>query len=169
MRYVKQRDKSSCGPVAIMNVLKWAGYKFSYEKTIGLLRDACGWRPAFGTKQADFDRGLRGTVTRFGINVRRVYCPRIGAVEDHLREGGIVIVNYLWRNKKRGEHRHFMILSGVSDSGKMFTLLNDNSKGQAIRRERRASVKKNVFRFQRTDPHFKAWFISRPKEEVKYD
>lgn len=143
-----------------MNALKWAGYRFSYAKTIGPLRKACEWRPAFGTNQAAFDQGLRGIVTGFGINVRRVYYPRISEVEDHLREGGIVIVNYFWRHKKRGEHRHFMVFSAVSESGKLFTLLNDNRKGRAICRERRATVKKNVFRFQRTDPHFKAWFLS---------
>jgi len=152
-----------------MNVLKWAGYSFSYEKTIGLLREACGWRPASGVNHANFDRGLRGTVTVFGINVRRVHYPKLGEVEEHIREGGIVIVNYLLRHKKSGEHRHFMILSDVSSSGKAFTTVNDRIKGPAIRRDSRTCVKKNVFRFQRTDPHFKAWFISRPKEEVKND
>jgi len=159
IRYVKQRDHSSCGPVAIMNVLKWAGHIFSYQETIGLFQLACEWTPVTGTCHAPFDRALRGLAGRFNLRIRRVHGPRLGEVEKHLRSGGIVVMNYYWRRKKE-DNRHFMVLSDVSESGKSFITINDHRKGPARRRDMRPTIKKNVFRFQRTDPHFKAWFIS---------
>lgn len=145
-----------------MNVLKWAGHRFSYQETIDLFQKACQWESPRGTNHARFDRALRGLSSKFGIRVRRVHSPSLGAVENHLRNGGIVIMNYRWR-KKNEENRHFMVLSDVSESGKSFISVNDHIKGPARRRDMRSTIKKNVFRFQRTDPHFKAWFISRNK------
>lgn len=159
-RYVKQRDKFSCGPVAIMNVLKWAGVELSHDETIKPFRTICRCDPEVGTNHPNFDRALRLITDEVGgIKVRRVYKPKLPEIEQHLREEGIVILNYHWRYDDEW-NRHFMLLVNVSESGKSFLTVNDNRKGPALKREMRETVKKNNFRFQRVDPHFKAWFIS---------
>jgi len=160
MRYVKQRDKYSCGPVAIMNVLKWAGYAFNYEDSLPVLQKLCKCISVTGTKHANFDRALRLVTSRFKVfKVRRVHRPKLWQIEEHLREGGLVILNYYWRKDEEG-HRHFMLLDGVSDSGKSFSTINDFSKGPAYRRMTRRKFKRWNLRFQKHDPHYKAWFIS---------
>lgn len=160
-RYVKQRDKFSCGPVAIMNILKWSGERFSYQETIDLFRKLCECNNPRGTNHPNFDKALRAVTKRLGgFHVRRVHNPKLPEVEKHLREEGVVILNYFWRNEKEGAYRHFTLLTSVSETGKSFLTVNDNWEGPALQRETRASVKKHNFRFQRSDPHFGAWFIS---------
>ena len=55
IRYIKQRDKYSCGPVAIMNVLKWAGAEFSYQGKIKLFQQLCFCKPSNGTSHASLN------------------------------------------------------------------------------------------------------------------
>ncbi len=158
-RYVKQRDQFSCGPVAIINILKWSGERFDCQDIIGPIQKLCKCSNPTGTNHPNFDKALRATTKMLGgFHVRRVYKPKLPEVEKHLREGGVVALNYSWRPKKEKRGRHFMLLTGVSETGKSFLTVND--RGCALRRETRASIKNYNFRFQRTDPHFKAWFIS---------
>ncbi len=160
-RYLKQRDGYSCGPVAIMNVVKWAGLTFSYKNEIKFFQSICGCRPVFGTNHSNFEKALY-TIAREveGLKVKRVYKPKLWQIEDHLGAGGIIILNYYW--KRAGTHaRHFMILNRVSNSGKSFLTINDYRAGPAARWTSRETFKRVNLRFQRTDSLFKAWFISR--------
>jgi len=162
MRFVRQRDNYSCGPVAIMNVLKWAGHPINYQDSISQLQRLCNCRPkdGKGTMHSDFDRALRKIADRLGsFKVRRVHRPALSEIEEHLQAGGLVILNYYWRKKGEG-YRHFSILADVKPSGKYFLTVNDFAHGPAERIVSRKKFKNFNLRFQRVDPHYKAWFIS---------
>jgi len=160
-RYLKQRDGYSCGPVAIMNVVKWAGLTFSYKNEIKFFQSICGCEPVFGTNHPNFDKALRTIAGEIeGLKVRRVQSPKLWQIEDHLGAGGIIILNYHWRKADK-QARHFMLLDRVSDSGKSFLTINDYRIGPAVRWMPRETFKKVHLRFQKTDPYFRAWFISR--------
>jgi hypothetical protein len=81
-------------------------------------------------------------------------------MEEHLRSGGIVVLNYRWVADEKGFSRHFMLLTKISTLGKSFLTVNDFKNGPAIRRITRKTLKKFNLRFQRPDPHYKAWFVS---------
>lgn len=160
-RYVKQRDKYSCGPAAIMNVLKWAGVKFSYREKIEVLQEVCGCKPGRGTMHQNFDQALRWAVWEVedALRIRRVRRPKLCQIEKHLKMGGAVVLNYAWERDGEGS-RHYALLIKVSPSGKSFWTVNDYSTGPALRGQPREAMKTDILRFQRTDPFCKAWFIS---------
>ncbi len=162
VRYVKQRDHYSCGPVAIMNVLKWVGVRFNYQERIKVLQEACDCVPTRGTRHAAFDRALRHVVGLLPVDVRvrRVHRPKLSQIEEHLLSGGIVVLNYRWKTDEEGFSRHFVLLTKVSGNGKYFLTANDSTGGPAARVINRATLKKFNLRFQRPDPHYKAWFVS---------
>ena len=64
MRYIKQKDKSSCGPIAIMNVMKWAGKKFAAKDIEQQIKKDCFYFPAningpfVGVMPAAFDTSI---------------------------------------------------------------------------------------------------------------
>ena len=160
-RYVKQRNKYSCGPAAIMNVLKWAGVEFSYREKIGVLQEVCGCRPGRGTSHRNLDQALRWAVWEVEgkLRIRRVRRPKLCQIEKHLKMGGVVVLNYAWERDGE-ENRHYALLIKVSPSGKSFWTVNDWRTGPALRWESREYIKDVNLRFQRTDPQCKAWFIS---------
>lgn len=57
-RYIKQPNKYSCGPVALMNAFKWGGFKFSYAEQRELFYDLCHCDPD-GSSPHFVDQGFR--------------------------------------------------------------------------------------------------------------
>jgi hypothetical protein len=144
-----------------MNVLKWAGVEFSYREAIKEFRRLCWCEAPDGCTHAPFDHALRIITGEFEpqIIVRRVHRPMLWQIEEHLRAEGAVVLNYYWRVKERS-HRHWILMTDVSDSGETFQTVNDFRDGPALRRRTREKFKKQHLRFQRPDTHYKAWFIS---------
>lgn len=157
-RFTKQRDRYSCGPVAILNALRWCGMDAPYKEVIDILQKVCNCEPGRGTNHPDFDQALRFFGTDL-FRVRRVSRPRLAEIEEHLREDGCVILNYRWT---RGGNwfRHFSLVNGVSPSGRTFYLVNDSTVGPAQQALRRQDFVKEILRYQRVDHHFKGWFLT---------
>lgn len=162
LRYVKQRETYSCGPVAIMNVCKWAGEQFAYQEAFKPLRRLCACSTKKGTKHAAFDKALRTMAKRVGgLRVRRVHRPKLGQMEKHLRLGGAVVLNFRWKTEVE-DYRHFSLLTEIADWDlNFFRIVNNYQSGPAAIWISRSQFKKHNLRFQRTDPHYKAWFVSR--------
>lgn len=159
-RYVKQRDKYSCGPVALMNILKWGGSLLSYDDQRDPLTTLCKCTSDDGTKWGKFDQALRKVSKRHkGFTVEKVRRPTLTEIEEHLRAGGALVLNYHWQYRGK-EDRHYSIVVGVSDSGRSFRVVNGRKRGRAAKWIRREKFKNWEQRFQRTDPHHQAWFIS---------
>ncbi len=164
-RYVKQRDHFRCGPVAILNALKWAGAKVSSSDYLDYLTElsACG-PPPRGTWFKTFDRALRVAGESF-YSVRRIYYPTLGEIESHLQDDGAIVFNHYWRtDKKDVSGRHFQLLIGMSASGDSLYSVNRGSKQPALQRLTRETFKMDDLRCQRVDPHYKAWFLTRVGE-----
>lgn len=109
-RYCKQRDQYRCGPIAILNALKWAGKKVTYKKHIERLTRECKCKAPKGTWWFDITRVLR----KYGFSIykRRVLSAK--EIKKHLSNGGAIIVNAYWDRKKN--QRHFFLL--LSNEGK---------------------------------------------------
>ena len=159
-RYMKQRDQYSCGPVAIMNTLKWSGFKFSYEDQIEHFQSLCGCTSSEGTFHAPFDKALRIASKELGgFNVKRIYYPKLWQIEKHLEAGGVIVLSYSWEVDE-DYSRHFSLITGISSSRRSFLMVNDFRKGPALKRITRQKFKSRNLRFQRTDSAYKGWFVS---------
>lgn len=160
-RYLKQRDEFRCGPVAIMNVLKWSGGLLSHDNMRDPLTKMCKCTSeGGGTGHGVFDQVLRKFGKRYkSYAVRRVMRPTLAQIEEHLREGGALVLNYCW-NYRGGEDRHYSVVVGISDSGRSFRVVNGRKRGRAAKWIRREKFKNWEQRFQRTDKIHKAWFIT---------
>lgn len=157
MRYMKQRDNYSCGPVAIMNVLKWAGLKFSYGEKIDYISKLCKCKAPGGSYHNHFDKALRN-VTDGLLKIQKIKRPKLAQIEEHLKTGGVVIINYAWKKiDKKG--RHYALIADINKSELSMLLINDFEKGPARCWVSRQMFRTYNLRFQRTDPYYKAWFV----------
>lgn len=158
-RYVKQKDSFRCGPVAILNALKWAGIKVSYDSFINCLTLLCLCTPSRGTKHGDFDLILRGVGEGY-YTVKRIYRPKLNQIEKHLKSGGAVILNYRIHRDSTCERRHFQFTIDTDRKGEKFKIANIGSK-KAVCTISRLGFKNRFLRFQRTDKSFKGWFLTK--------
>ncbi len=110
IRYCLQRDNHSCGPVAVVNILKCLGYKATY-KQVDELRELLLTCNKYGTEEEYILLYLRF----YGILVHRVGKIEKGKVyfvlakyeEDvghYMVINGSKIINYA--SKKKGKFEH---------------------------------------------------------------
>ena len=123
-RYARQYDDSSCGPIAILNVIKWAGYRCTIKNDLKHIKKLCGYyenRPR-GVCPDDLDRVLRLCGRRFKFEVRRLTVCKVKDIIKHLRNEGAVVVDYGYKKLKE-VYIHNAILVAVSE-GDIFTGIN---------------------------------------------
>ena len=89
VKWVRQRDSYSCGPVSVINVLKWKQYPITYA-SLPALRKLCKCHPATGTDKEDLEAALRV----LGIRFKRTMGPTMKEIDQHLSKGGVVLINY---------------------------------------------------------------------------
>ncbi len=162
-RYYKQRDQFRCGPIAIYNALKWeGGFKgLTAKKAMPRLDALCDCdRITLGTYHGPFESTLRRTARDF-YDVRRVYTPKLHEIEEHLRAGGAIILNY--QHIRKGEvARHYVLVTDMSPGGEYFGVVNYQPKRPVYQRIHRDTLKKHIMRFRQ--PPFKGWFLTRTSQ-----
>jgi len=161
-RYTKQRDTFRCGPIAILNSIKWTGIEAPYSQFVPIISRLSRCEPPEGTSHGFFDQALRivGQKCPKPFQVRRINQPYLFQIEDHLRADGAVILNYYWRQEYL-DARHFLLITGLSPSGQTLYTVNGHREGRALRAVRRQTFVNHHLRFQRVDESFKAWFLTR--------
>ena len=93
VKYVKQQDRFRCGPVAIINAMRWAGKDVSYKKAIPRLTTSCKCKSPKGTKFRPFIKTLRKEGKRL-FKIRSIVEPLFCEIEDALLEGDAVVWNF---------------------------------------------------------------------------
>lgn len=94
--YTKQYDKFRCGPVALANVIKWAGFGFNYKKRYKELSKLCKSNPEFGTCHNDFNKAIKKIAKKGKFKVKKVNRPLLKDIERHLKKSGIIVFRYNW-------------------------------------------------------------------------
>jgi len=158
-RYAKQRDKWSCGPTALLNVLKWAGYDVTYKDDIGWLSEECGAERTKGTFIWKFDRALRHVSKRHNLDLKMVNAPSSEVLENHVRGGGLAVVYYSYSLKD--SIGHYMLINSVSPSGKSYTCINDSTTGPAVRRQTKNKLNGRLYLYKNEDTEFTGWLVSK--------
>lgn len=117
--YLKQPDSYSCGPVAIINALKWLGCKA--DKTLlPTLKQKCKTRDPKknklkGTRVSDLIRGINWCVKEFGLlrnAFGRFQQLTLRDIEEAIDAGHAVLVAASWRDPIFGirENHGFLIV-----------------------------------------------------------
>lgn len=92
MRYTKQRTKYDCGPVAIANVCKWAGVKFSYKKYKNYLFEDLEVDNEIGTKHDKFLSTLNQS-SKLGFKVYPAeYKIKLNDINIHVKNNRAVVL-----------------------------------------------------------------------------
>jgi len=118
----KQQHKLSCGPVAIMNALKWLGESVSYKKDLKLF-EQIGYTIKHGWWRHELRRGLN----YFNIKHKLYKQPTLQDMKNILKRGNSIILAYDWfAENSDGGHYIFM----DSYNGKYFQAYNVSKKGK---------------------------------------
>lgn len=163
MRYLRQRKSYTCGPIAILNAIRWAGGVARYDMIEDYI-ERCRCVPPWGTKHNAFERVLREEGEGL-FKVRRVYRPTIPQITAHLLNDGAVILNYRSGKKgkdRRKEMRHYYLLIESSPFGMIFGTVNRNENTPAFSEIAVMTLQEDC-KHRRSDPSFKAFFLT--KEE----
>jgi hypothetical protein len=123
-RYLRQRDTYSCGPIAILNALKWAGASKTGKSIRTLRKDAkCNYPD--GTYSVDFNRALRKKGKRF-FSTKWV-ASSLTKVVAQLRAGNAVLLSFTlsdWYRLDGDRAAHYALLLPTSKNEKKFRVVN---------------------------------------------
>ena len=124
MKYINvQKHNTSCGPIAIMNTIKWLGGSISYDY-IDMFR-AFSWSQENGTDALS----LSNTLKSFNIKYNLTSHPTVKDIEKVLKRGNACILLYVWYFEgKSGAHYVFI----DEDSGDYFRAMNFTCDGWNI-------------------------------------
>jgi hypothetical protein len=119
-RWIAQKNKSSCGPVAILNVLKWVDVEINYTRDYQKYKRKCKCTKE-GTHQPYFEKSLNSIGS---IEVKSKNLPTIREIEDSLSSEQLIVMKseYYFNLKTEG---HFFIVSEMKED--RFFLVNDTN------------------------------------------
>lgn len=157
-RYVGQRDGISCGPLAILNILKWAGYAIT-SNYLKNLRKYC---------KTDKD----GTDTKYISKVLNRYSKleykcipfvKINDLHKHLENEGSAIIEVSWFNEDINDSAgHFYVIIGVIEiDNKTFYKVINWKKGFTQNFAERKVIIKEFRKCMKSEENPKAWLIKR--------
>lgn len=96
-RYVRQKDQFSCGPIAIMNALKWAGIRTTYKTHFREIRTLCKTTASWGTTPENMTATIRKYCRCLNFTTKSLVTLR--EIDEHLASGGAVILEYWFRDE----------------------------------------------------------------------
>ena len=117
MRYVSQRDRFRCGPIAIANAMKWAGANFSFRDNKKRLDKLCKISET-GCNPVNLTRALKKIGHKYltGIQRRKLsnFTPTqvVRMIRKHIKAGGIVLMNVRRYNYLGQREGHFYLIDG---------------------------------------------------------
>ena len=101
-RYCKQQDQFSCGPVALLNAMKWAGKRVSYGD-LPALRLACKCVPSTGTVASNLARASRQLIDSHTI--KHIHRPSLKLLNNHLEIGSFILnYGFLYHGEPHGHY-----------------------------------------------------------------
>lgn len=153
-RYVKQKDNFNCGPVAVINTLKWLGFNISYD-WLSDVRDACQCTRN-GTSDLDFEKALK----YFKIKKKRRIQPSQKDIDKHIDSGGAVLISYFNTYSMPGFKKgagHFALC--ISRTSRTYMMVNDRTNRTKNRRYR--NTMKAILANEQDGFKCWTWFVSK--------
>lgn len=133
MRYAANTTRSDCGPIAIINILKWAGFQVTTKRHLPYLNEMC--RPeGLGTSIRNLHKTLSHLKRRrFWFRYRPQ--AKIGAIDATLKKGGAVLLYYM----SDPTQYHFTLI--IQGDGDRYTVVNA-FKGKTVATVSRSTIRK---------------------------
>ena len=152
-RPLTQRDLYSCGPIAVMNALRWSGKRVPYGD-LGKYKRMCRHKKDLGSLDRNIDKVLRRAS---GIRVRFRNGPRADVVDSWLRGGGAVVFSFNHaRTSEKRVCRHVVLITRVTRKS---YVTHNLSKGVGTK----LWPKRSMHRYMREDGY--VWLVSREEKK----
>ena len=153
MRYIAQQDNYSCGPAALANILKWAGFKVNCKEQKKLLKEITSC-DSNGTWPSSLDKALRimNSLLLKPIIIKRTKNLTKKELDRHLDSGGIALFANIRpkrlyrRGKKKEDSGHFSLV--ISKTPRTYTLVNETDYEFG---KNRSTLRISRYRFNKLD------------------
>lgn len=117
MRFLKQKDRFRCGPVALVNALKWSGKK-STSKDLIKISHLLKTKPKTGT----YIHNIEKVVDKFFKN-SMLEAPCLRTLDNHLAANGAILFSYAHPEKRKG---HIFLI--IKNTDKTYLAVNFSNK-----------------------------------------
>jgi len=146
VRWVRQRDLYRCGPIAVLNILKWMGGPWTH-KMLPAVQILCKCDADVGTSRQNIERAMKA----LGIIKKRRVFPKLKEIDKHLDNGGVILLEYFW-DKFYG---HYALCIGRTE--KHYLIVNDSYEKTVTKWKR--NELRIIIKRCRGDEKPWAWFI----------
>ena len=138
IRYVRQRDKFRCGPVAIINTMKALGQQVSYQTWIPQLDQICLAKEYGGTFETQLNNVLVSLAKKKKFSVKGwKNNPTLGDLDKELSQKRVVLLRYFHSEPKKG---HYTTIIGRTKQ--FYILANDSEDRPTITKVSRKTMQK---------------------------
>lgn len=158
IRFTKQKDHYSCGPVAIINLCKWAGFEFDAQKWLKKFKKLTNCDTE-GTYPDDLYKALKKLDTKyFKLKKQYKYKVKFKDLRNHCNDtSGVVLLRFTWPKK---DSRHYIIVTKFTKQ--KVEVINYFSTGRAVRFITKSTFKKLL----KTKPlEGMAWLITKSSKQ----
>lgn len=130
-RYCKQYTNTDCGPTAVLNALKWAGYGLTQKKGYKRLRKKCEWSKGSPTYLSVLKEVLKGYKK---VSVKQKKSPTLESLDSLIDTGKSFILLYTYKDGKK-DSGHFVF--GFGKDTRHYLVHNDTMKNPKKRLTRK--------------------------------
>jgi peptidase C39-like protein len=102
-QYILQTNDHNCGPTALYNLIKWAGY----IPSLPILEKMCKSCMPFGTFYQEFNDTLDAIKNVAGLSVQFKFRPTVQEVREHVVSGGVVVLLYHWVDRASDNEKYY--------------------------------------------------------------
>ena len=167
VRYVKQRNNFSCGPIAILNALKWSKLgRFSYKNDFNWLRIQSGCSK-IGTPHENLSPLINRLFPKENkFLVRELHCPIFTEIDSFFRENSkgnksiILSVAISSEEHPDGYVGHVFLISGKYNGN--YFISHNNSKNSIVlipKNDLKKVLLNRGEKYQNYYPH--VWFLDK--------
>lgn len=126
VRFLRQKDQYSCGPVAVINALKWAGLPLTYKSDFKEIKTRCKTTADWGTTPHNISKVL-SQYDELSFEIKQLITLK--DIEEHLLSGGAVILEYWFKDETLYDGHYVFI---YEREGNDFVVVNHMSDGSAV-------------------------------------
>jgi hypothetical protein len=125
-RYVKQKNDYSCGILAVINALKWAGYSYTYDQLYAILKDLLKTDKESGTVDTNLHKVLKlFSSGRFNVTYKKSISYKY--LNSMIEQGNAAILLTCLYNHHNEALHYYLIIGKDGDKFVTVNLFSDTN------------------------------------------